>query len=87
MCAPALDENQEKYSEVSVVTSNEDFTQSVKSRNLYSYGAEDNVKADEIASTYYKVCFSVVRKFQALIDYSSTQHPIYTAKRCFLGVT
>ena len=49
------DENQEEYSDVSVITTNEDFTQSVKTRNLYSYQAELDAKIDQEVAINYKV--------------------------------
>ena len=49
------DENQEEYSDVSVITTNKDFTQSVNTRNLYSYQAELDAKIDQEVAMNYKV--------------------------------
>ena len=49
------DENQEECSDVSVITTNEDFTQSVNTRNLYSYQAELDAKIDQEVAMNYKV--------------------------------
>ena len=49
------DKKQEEYSDVIVVTTNEAFTQSVNSRNLYSYGAKPDDKMDQEGAINYKV--------------------------------
>jgi hypothetical protein len=44
---------------VSVITSNEDFTQSVNAKNVYSYGARNDDTVDQLASENYKVTVSL----------------------------
>ena len=54
---PYLDKDQEEYSTVSVITNNEDFTQSINSRNLYSYAGKIDVTVDQPIENKYKVKF------------------------------
>ncbi|XP_028399905.1 tectonic-3-like [Dendronephthya gigantea] len=46
--------DQEQYSDVNVVTNNEDFIQSVNARNFYSY-EKDNTDGDSVVNEHYKV--------------------------------
>ena len=55
MYTHTLDKDQQEYSDVSVVTSNEDFTQTVNTRNLYSYGAKNDDTVDQPVGKNYKV--------------------------------
>ncbi|CAB4003804.1 Hypothetical predicted protein, partial [Paramuricea clavata] len=55
--------DQVEYSDVSVITSNEDFTQSVNARNVYSYGARNDDTVDQLAGENYKVGDKIILVF------------------------
>lgn len=47
-----IDKNQDQYSDVNIITNDNDFTSFIKSRNFYSYKIEDNAKNSRSLKSY-----------------------------------